>query len=112
MKQSYWKFLVLALSFIYLEPVIAQTSKVTKAGNFPDTSNSFTVTLFSNGYAYPNSTDSTSNNISEAGLSNWKDPGVFTRIFFYPQQAGKIWVAVKLTSPENDSKIEVVSYDH
>lgn len=107
MKRSHWKFLFLALSFICLKSVTAQSIKASEVKNAYDTGNSCTVRLFNNGYVYLKSGDTISNTISEMGLSNWNDPGVFTRTFFYPQRAGKIWVAVKLRSRETGSKIKI-----
>ena len=107
MKQSRWKFLLFLLSFISLKSIIAQPVKDRQIQNSFDTTNSYKVSLFSNTYVYPGTGDEASNNISQKGLAGWKDASVFTRTFFYPQQAGKIWVAVKLKSPEGGSKIKV-----
>ncbi|MDQ2863260.1 MAG: DUF5077 domain-containing protein [Bacteroidota bacterium] len=69
--------------------------------------NSFHVTLFSNGYIYPDLEDGQTNTLSKQGLFNWKNSGKFTKTFFYPQQAGNIQVALKLKSPEGTSKIKI-----
>src|SRR6185312_7344339 len=78
-----------------------------KAQKASDTAGSYQVALASNGYAYPSSEDWHSNNISKKGLVNWNDVKTFTRTFFFPQQAGKIQVAIKLKSLNGDSKLEV-----
>jgi hypothetical protein len=67
----------------------------------------FGVTLFSNGYTYPQSENWRSNHISKQGLVNWKDSKTFTRAFFFPQQTGKIQVALKLKSPDGNCKLKV-----
>jgi hypothetical protein len=79
----------------------------TKAQTDNHDTNKFDVILFSNGYVYPQSESWRSNHISKQGLVNWKDPQTFTRTFFYPQQPGNIQLALKLKSPEGDSKLKV-----
>ncbi|HEY5464740.1 MAG TPA: DUF3472 domain-containing protein [Hanamia sp.] len=79
----------------------------TKAQTNTLVTDNFEVTLFSNGYVYPQSENSQSDHISKQGLVNWKDAGVFTRTFFYPQQIGRIQVALKLKSSDGDSKLKV-----
>ena len=74
--------------------------------NTPVTGN-FEVTLFNNGYVYPQSEDWQSDHISKQGLVNWNDAGMFTRTFFYPQHSGKIQVGLKVKSPGGDSKLKV-----
>ncbi|HUZ57583.1 MAG TPA: DUF5077 domain-containing protein [Hanamia sp.] len=78
-----------------------------KAQNTSDTNGNFEVTLFSNGYVYPESESWGSDNISKQGLVNWNDAGMFTRTFFYPQHSGKIQVSLKLKSPDDNSKLKV-----
>ncbi|MEO9021748.1 MAG: DUF3472 domain-containing protein [Ginsengibacter sp.] len=82
-------------------------SGFSKAQSNTTDTNSFDVTLFSNGYVYPQSRNWRSNNISKDGLRNWDNSEVFTRTFFFPQQAGNIQVALKLKSSGGDSKLEV-----
>ena len=65
------------------------------------------VTLFSNGYAYPKSGDEVLEHISEKGISGWDNAGIYFRTFFYPQQTGNIQVALKLKSPEGNSKLKI-----
>lgn len=107
MKQSRWKILFLALSFICLKSVIAQPANVSEMHNASDTRKSFAVTLFSNGYAYPKSGDEVLSHISEKGISGWDDAGFYTRTFFYPQNQGRISVSLKLKSPDGNSKIKI-----
>ncbi len=71
-----------------------------------DADNNYSVTLFSNAYAYPKTGDRVLWHISEKGLSRWDDAGIFTRTFFFPQQAGQITVAIKLRSQDGESKIK------
>ena len=82
-------------------------SGFSKAQSNSTDTNIFDVTLFSNGYVYPQSENWRSNNISKNGLHDWNNPEVYTRTFFFPQQAGKIQVALKLKSPDGDSKLKV-----
>jgi hypothetical protein len=70
-------------------------------------SKNFEVTLFSNAYIYPHSEYRRSNSISKDGLTNWDNPEIFTRTFFYSQQTGNIHVALKLKSPDGNSKLTV-----
>lgn len=79
----------------------------TKAQNTTGSSANYEVTLASNGYVYPPSENWRSNNISKRGLENWNNIKTFTRTFFYPQQAGKIQIALKLKSPDGNSKLKV-----
>jgi hypothetical protein len=72
-----------------------------------DVSNHFEISLFSNAYVYPHSEYRRSNTISKEGLTNWDNAEIFTRTFFYPQQTGNIQVALKLKSPDGDSKLKV-----
>src|SRR5258706_3535519 len=65
------------------------------------------VALCSNGYVYPARGSEKENSIGEKGLVHWNDAGVSTRTFFYPQEAGKITVAVKLRSSAGDGRIRV-----
>jgi hypothetical protein len=82
-------------------------SGLSKAQSNSTDAQNFDVTLFSNGYVYPQSENWPSNTISKNGLHNWNNPEVFSRTFFFPQQAGNIQVALKLKSPDGDSKLEV-----
>lgn len=65
------------------------------------------VTLFSNGYVYPARESWKENSIGEKGLVRWNDAGVGTRTYFYPQESGRITVAVKLRSSDGESRIRV-----
>ncbi|MEO8820345.1 MAG: DUF3472 domain-containing protein [Ginsengibacter sp.] len=78
-----------------------------KAQDTSGNKQTFEVTLFSNGYVYPKSDNWDLNVISKQGLEGWSDAKVFTRTFFYPQQDGEINVALKLKSPDGDSKLKV-----
>ena len=69
------------------------------------TDNNYSVTLFSNAYAYPKTGDHVLWHISEKGLSRCDYAGIYTRTFFFSQQVGKITVAVKLKSQDGESKI-------
>ena len=82
-------------------------SGFSKAQSNSTDTNSFDVTLFSNGYVYPKAENWNSNNIVRDGLHNWNDPEVFTRTFFFPQQAGNIQVVLKLKSSDGNSKLRV-----
>lgn len=96
MKKLFWT--------IYLLVFILANAKAQT--NTPVTE-SFEVSLFSNGYVYPKSEDWQSDHISKQGLVKWDDSKTFTRTFFFPQQTGKIQVALKLKSPDGDSKLKV-----
>lgn len=78
-----------------------------KAQSYNTEPENYEVSLFSNGYVYPEAKNWNSNYISKQGLSNWNDPYVFSRTFFYPQQPGKIQVALKLRSPNGNCKLSV-----
>jgi hypothetical protein len=91
---------------LFLFPAIILLVACSKAQTNSNT-DSFEVTLGSNGYVYPQLHSWRSNNISRQGLVNWNNAETFTRTFFYPQQTGKIQVAVKLKSPDGDSKLKV-----
>jgi hypothetical protein len=73
--------------------------------NMPHSNGMDSVTLFSNGYVYPNSESRRFNNISREGLHRWNDPDVFTRTFFYPQITGSIDVAIFTRSPDGSAKL-------
>lgn len=77
-----------------------------KAQNTAVSTEHFEVTLFSNGYVYQSENEN-SGYISNNGLVNWNDAKTFTRTFFYPQQPGKINVAIKLKSINGDCKLKI-----
>lgn len=77
------------------------------AQNSTSLSSNIEVTLFSNAYVYPRTEYRRSNTITKEGLTNWDNPEIFTRTFFFPQQPGKILVALKLKSPAGNSKLKV-----
>lgn len=82
------------------------------AGKIPapppaDTSNSNTVTLYSNGYVYPYEQSNGYGSISASGLGAWTDSTGFSRVFFYPQQTGRITVALRVKAPENANTLRI-----
>ncbi|MDQ2720082.1 MAG: DUF5077 domain-containing protein [Bacteroidota bacterium] len=87
------------LSILFFSCSIAQNNTPVRDSN--------NISLFSNAYAYPKSENWESNNISKQGLHNWKDAQTFTRTFFYPQKTGNIQVALKLKSPDGNSKLRI-----
>lgn len=78
-----------------------------KAQNSSDNKYEFEVSLFSNGYTYPKSGDEALWHISQNGLYDWGDPAIFTKTFFYPQQAGEIQIALKVRSQNGAARIRV-----
>ncbi len=95
------------ICLICIQAAPAQILNSSKAKKIFDTTNTTAVTLSGNGYAYPLSENDTVTYITETGLSGWIDKELCTRTFFYPQQPGKIWVSVKLKSPDSDCKIKL-----
>ncbi|MEO8415736.1 MAG: DUF3472 domain-containing protein [Ginsengibacter sp.] len=83
---KYWPRITLFL-IIFFTKAVAQNENNTGV---------HAISVFSNGYAYPKKGDETQQFISNNGITGWDDAGVFFRIFFYPQQEGKIELAVKL----------------
>jgi hypothetical protein len=86
MKQLSFGFLVFIFFLISQKPAVAQPMEDAELRKGFDTTNSYAVSLFSNGYAYPKSGDEVLKYISKKGVSGWNDGGVYFRIFFYPQQ--------------------------
>ncbi|SFD16474.1 protein of unknown function [Chitinophaga sp. CF118] len=72
-----------------------------------DASNPSTVTLYSNGYVYPEDQVNGYGSISSTGLSAWTDTAGFTRVFFYPQQAGKIYFSIVAKAPGDFNMLRV-----
>jgi len=107
MKQPQFSFLMFIFFCVNLASAVAQPMKDADPKRSLDTANSYSISLFSNGYAYPKSGDQAVEYISEKGVSGWNDAGVYFRAFFYPQQEGEISVSVKLKSPNGSSKIKL-----
>ena len=107
MKHLSFGFSVFIFFLIFQEPSVAQPMKHLLRKEKTDTGYSHSVSLFSNGYAYPMKGDEVQKFISEKGISGWDDAGVYFKNFFYPQQKGIISVSIKLKSPSNSGKIKV-----
>ena len=71
-----------------------------------DTGN-ITITVFSNGYAYPLTGDQSEKFISEKGIDGWNDENIYFKIFFYAQQPGKIQLSLKTKSTNGNGKLSV-----
>ena len=93
------RFFSISLLTITLGDVHAQSGTPVNSNN--------EVTVFSNGYVYPNSEFRRSNSITLDGFTGWDNKDLFTRTFFYTQQAGKIQVSLKLKSPGGNSRLKV-----
>ena len=107
MKQVSFGFLFLSFFLGLQKQAIAQPMKSPVLKKETDSGNSYSVSLFSNGYAYPKSGDEVLKNISEKGISGWKDDAIYFKTFFYPKQTGEISVSVKLKSSDGNSKISL-----
>ena len=94
MKYLLW---IILFSTIFFTTAVAQNESNT---------GEYTVSVFSNGYAYPKTGDEVLQHISKRGITGWDDVGIYFRIFFYPQQAGEISVSVKLKCPANKSTLK------
>lgn len=72
-----------------------------------------TVTLYSNGYVYPEDQPDGYGTITSSGLGSWTDSSGFTRVFFYPQVTGAIAVAIRVKAPSfaNTLRIRLDSSD-
>ncbi|PSL47418.1 uncharacterized protein DUF5077 [Chitinophaga niastensis] len=66
-----------------------------------------TITLFSNGYVYPEDQYDSYGSIFSEGLVSWKDSSGFTRVFFYPQSTGSISVSIRLKAPKNANTLKI-----
>ncbi|MHA4808859.1 DUF3472 domain-containing protein [Flavitalea flava] len=64
------------------------------------------VTLYSNGYIYPEQRSWKDDNIGEKGLVRWSNPAVSTRTFFYPNK-GALTIGIRLRCPDGNSRIKV-----
>lgn len=78
-----------------------------KAQNSASFTNEQEVTLFSNGYTYPVSSDWRVNNITQQGFENWNSMAVYCRTFFLPQKTGNIRVALRLKAPSGESRLSL-----
>src|SRR5579862_4576462 len=72
-----------------------------------DTSNVSTVNMLGNGYIYPKELEGEEDPIQTNGLTLWKDPISYARIYFYTQKTGELFVSVKVRSPFNKSRIKL-----
>jgi hypothetical protein len=95
------KHSIAAFSFFFIV-----FSSVKAQGNLAIKDN-FEITLASNGYVYPQSDNWRQNQISKNGLTKWSDPKLFTRTFFFPEQAGKISVSIKAKATTGDAKLQI-----
>ena len=107
MKHLSCGFLVFIFFLIFQEPSVAQPMKHPLRKEKIDTGYSHSVSLFSNGYAYPMKGDEAQKFVSEKGISGWDDAGVYFKDFFYPQHKGEISVSIKLKSPGGNSNIKL-----
>lgn len=71
-----------------------------------DTSNSATISLYSSGYIYPRQGDE-QGAIQEDGWNDWKDAKESACIFFLPQQAGELFVALKVKSSSGNAALTI-----
>ncbi|HLX94041.1 MAG TPA: DUF3472 domain-containing protein [Puia sp.] len=72
-----------------------------------DTSNVSTVNMLGNGYIYPKELEGEEDPIQTNGLTLWKDPISYARIYFYTQKTGELFVSVKVRSLFNKSRIKL-----
>src|ERR1700735_809919 len=94
-------FIILFFNFFILEIALSQSKSL------PDTINTSTINLSDNGYVYPQELNAEKGLIQNNGLSAWEDKNIFTRVYFYPQQAGKLSVSLKIKAAMNGSRIKV-----
>jgi hypothetical protein len=98
-------FIILFLNFFCVQNVLSQHRSIA------DTTATSTINLLGNGYVYPKDPDEEKGLIQQNGLSSWEDKNIFTRVFFYPQQSGRLSVSLKIKAPLNESRI-MVSLDN
>jgi hypothetical protein len=94
-------FIILFFNFFALKNALAQSKSL------PDLINTSTVNLLGNGYVYPQELNEEKGLIQNNGLSAWEDKNIFTRVYFYPQQTGKISVSLKIKAALNGSRIKI-----
>jgi hypothetical protein len=97
----YLSFIILFFNFCIPKNALPQSK------SSYDTINKSTVNVFGNGYVYPQQLDEEKGLIQKNGLSAWEDKNISTRIYFYPQQIGKLSLSVKIKAEFNDSKIKI-----
>jgi hypothetical protein len=94
-------FIILFFNFFALKNALSQSKSL------PDTINTSAVNLFSNGYVYPQELDEEKGLIQKNGLSAWEDKNIVTRIYFYPQQSGRLSVRLKIKGGLDESRIKI-----
>lgn len=69
--------------------------------------NSYTVTIFSNGYANPDADINGNGSIDETGLHNWTSNKSIIKTYLVFATKGKLKVSIKAKSPESNSTVAV-----
>jgi hypothetical protein len=92
---------ILFFNFFIAKDVLSQSKPIA------DTMNFSTINLFSNGYVYPQELDEEKSVIQKNGLSAWEDKNISSRVYFYPQQTGKLFLSLKIKAGLNYSKIKI-----
>lgn len=72
-----------------------------------DTTNRAVITLFSSGYIYPREREDGPESLNESGWSSWKDPKESARVYFLPQQAGSLSVALRVKASSGGGLLTV-----
>ncbi len=97
----YLSFVILFFNSFIAKNVLSQSMSLA------DTTNTSTVNVLGNGYVYPQELDDEKSLIQKDGLHAWEDKNIFTRIYFYPQQTGKLFLRLKIKEALNESKIKI-----
>lgn len=72
-----------------------------------NTGNSYTITLFSNGYVNPDADINGNGSIDETGLHNWTSDKSIIKTYAVFAVKGKLKVSIKAKSPESNSTVAV-----
>jgi hypothetical protein len=88
---------------LYVVLLLSYSSRMSAAPS-GDTVNRAVITLFSSGYIYPSGPDES---LQENGWRFWKDPAASARVFFWPQQAGSMSVALRVKLNSGNAVLRV-----